>query len=101
MQAAVFHYGESRLSIGLALELCQAERQGILSEPIKKRILRSRQLVERIIREEETVYGVNTGFGPLCNVRISAEDTRKLQHNLLISHSVGVGEFIEAELAKK
>lgn len=100
MQAAVFHYGESRLSIGLALEICRGERKGILSEAVKERILRSQQLVERIVRNDEIVYGVNTGFGPLCNVRISAEDTRKLQHNLLISHSVGVGEFIAPDLAR-
>lgn len=100
MHASFFHYGESRLSVGLALELCRAERKGGLSEKAKKRILRSRRLVEHILRREETVYGVNTGFGPLCNVRISKEDARKLQHNLLISHSVGVGEYIDPELAK-
>ena len=100
MQKAVFHYGESRLSIGLALEICRRKRKGLLSAAAKERILRSQQLVERIIEKDEIVYGVNTGFGPLCNVRISGKDTRKLQHNLLISHSVGVGEFIDSDLAK-
>ncbi len=41
MQKAVFHYGESRLSIGLALEICQGKRKGLLSVAAKERILRS------------------------------------------------------------
>ena len=100
MPLPIFHYGESRLSIGLALELCRNQRKGILSDAVKERILRSQRIVESIVQREETVYGVTTGFGPLCNVRISPEDTRTLQHNLLISHSVGVGQLIEPESAK-
>lgn len=48
----------------------------------------------------EAVYGINTGFGPLCNTRISKEDTFKLQRRLLLSHSVGVGESVDPEIAK-
>src|SRR5690606_41924181 len=47
-----------------------------------------------------TVYGINTGFVPLCDTRISIEDTRKHQENLLISHAVGVGIPIYKELSK-
>ena len=50
--------------------------------------------------DKKTVYGINTGFGPLCTTLISEEDTRKLQHNLLLSHAVGVGDPIPAEISR-
>ena len=40
------------------------------------------------------------GFGPLCTTLISDEDTRKLQHNLLLSHAVGVGDTIPEEISR-
>jgi histidine ammonia-lyase len=46
------------------------------------------------------VYGINTGFGPLCNSIIDSEKTGELQRNLLLSHSVGVGNPISRELSK-
>ena len=45
-----------------------------------------------IIDRGEPVYGINTGFGKLASVRIAADDLAKLQRNLVLSHSVGVGE---------
>ena len=49
---------------------------------------------------EKAVYGINTGFGPLCSTKIDKEMTGKLQRNLLLSHSVGVGNPIPKEIAK-
>lgn len=49
---------------------------------------------------QAVVYGINTGFGPLCDTLISADATRVLQHNLLKSHSVGVGTPIKPVIAK-
>lgn len=44
----------------------------------------------------EAVYGVNTGFGKLASVKIAADDTAKLQRNLILSHCCGVGEQLDA-----
>lgn len=52
---------------------------------------RSRAVVEKIIAEGRTVYGVNTGFGRLSDVRIPDEDLVRLQINLVRSHACGVG----------
>ncbi|AYO29757.1 MAG: histidine ammonia-lyase [Thermoanaerobacteraceae bacterium] len=65
-----------------------------------ERINRSREYVEGIIKKGEIVYGVTTGFGKFCNVIISSEDTRKLQINLIRSHSVGVGEYFPEEIVR-
>ena len=51
----------------------------------------SRAVVERLVSANETAYGINTGFGKLASVRISPEQVRQLQVNLVRSHSCGVG----------
>lgn len=74
--------------------------QTLLSEESKKQILNSQENVAKIVASGQTVYGINTGFGPLCDTKISEEETRQLQHNLLISHAVGVGNPIKKEISK-
>ncbi len=86
-----FYYGEHRLTIGKALALARGEMVGVVSATARARIAACQQTVARIVESSKTVYGINTGFGPLCNTPISAEQTADLQVNLLISHSVGIG----------
>jgi histidine ammonia-lyase len=56
-----------------------------------ERMNASRKVVERVVASGETAYGINTGFGKLASVRISAEQVRQLQVNLVRSHACGVG----------
>ena len=60
-----------------------------------ERMKASRAVVERVVASGETAYGINTGFGKLASVRISAEQVRQLQVNLVRSHSCGVGAAAE------
>ncbi len=63
-----------------------------LSDRSKQAILHCRQyLEEKLATGTEVIYGVNTGFGALCHVTISAEETAELQLNLVRSHAVGTG----------
>ncbi|MBV8744523.1 MAG: aromatic amino acid lyase, partial [Xanthobacteraceae bacterium] len=48
--------------------------------------------VAEIVRRGEAVYGINTGFGRLANIRIDTDDLATLQRNLVLSHAAGVGE---------
>ena len=57
-----------------------------------KRIDASRRVVENIIAEEKTIYGITTGFGLFCDVLISKEKVEDLQINLIRSHACGVGK---------
>lgn len=75
-------------------------QQVTLSGEAKKRINRSRALIERWIKEGKVIYGVTTGFGEFANVKISEEDTEKLQRNLIISHCAGVGENLPPLIVK-
>lgn len=95
-----FHYAEDQLSAGLALEISQGLCKCAIANYAAKRIDASQEAVKNIVARGETVYGINTGFGPLCTTIISAEDTKKLQCNILKSHSAGVGEPIPAEIAQ-
>jgi histidine ammonia-lyase len=95
-----FHYGEEKLSVGLGLEIARGLRKAIIGEKAAKQIDESKEAVNSIVQRGKTVYGINTGFGPLCTTVISAEDTKKLQANILKSHSAGVGENIPAEISQ-
>lgn len=60
----------------------------------------SSDIVEKIIAKGDPAYGINTGFGKLAHERIPDQDLEQLQKNLILSHSVGVGEPISAEVAR-
>ena len=99
-QSKIFHFGEDHLTAGIALAIAEGTVQGIVSEQCFGKIEESHLRVQRIVEKGNIVYGINTGFGPLCNTKISKEDTRILQSNILQSHSVGVGDPISIKLAK-
>jgi histidine ammonia-lyase len=66
-------------------------REVELSPASRERMNASRKLVEQILAAGETVYGVNTGFARLSDVRVPDEQLAELQTNLVRSHSGGVG----------
>jgi histidine ammonia-lyase len=95
-----FRYGIDRLTPGLALDICRGRIKGEITGEVVDRINCNRAAIDDIIAEKSVVYGINTGFGPLCTTLISDEDTRKLQQNLLLSHAVGVGDPIPEEISR-
>ncbi|MGB5819047.1 MAG: histidine ammonia-lyase [Saonia sp.] len=96
----MFLFGEDVLTVSIALSIADGKMHGKLSSAARKKIRGNRKIVERIVEKGEAVYGINTGFGPLCTTKISKEETRILQTNILKSHSVGVGSPISVEIAK-
>ena len=73
-----------------------------LSDSVKKNIAKCREyLDDKVKRHDKLIYGVNTGFGSLCNTAISVEDLGKLQRNLVISHACGAGEEVPSDLVKR
>jgi histidine ammonia-lyase len=67
-------------------------RRVALSAAARERVLAARAVIERAAAGGEAVYGVNTGFGDLANVRIPVDKLRTLQERLVLSHAAGVGE---------
>ena len=99
-KTAAFQFGEDHLTAGLALALAEGKVRGLISKEAWERVRESHRVVQHIVDAGEPVYGINTGFGPLCTTSISREETRILQKNILQSHSVGVGKPIDQDLAK-
>ncbi|MGB5038516.1 MAG: aromatic amino acid lyase, partial [Blastocatellia bacterium] len=71
-----------------------------IGDGVLERVSASRAVVEQIVTGDAAVYGINTGFGKLSDMRIRAEDLRALQLNLVRSHSCGVGEPLSREATR-
>ena len=100
MSSSSFQYGADQLTIASTIQLANGARKGVLSKTTIDKIRACQQHITDIVNKNTTVYGVNTGFGILANTKISEADTRILQHKILQSHSVGVGNPIPAEVAR-
>ncbi len=71
-----------------------------IADAVWSRIEKSREAVERIAAGNEPAYGINTGFGHLCEKRIPPDQVETLQKNLILSHAVGVGEPTPPEVVR-
>ena len=93
-------YGVDHFTYQDVINIINGKQKANLDKKSKTQIQNSYQNVQKIVKSDKTVYGINTGFGPLCDVKISEEETAQLQENLIISHSVGVGKPIAKEISK-
>ncbi len=80
-----------RLSLAQVAAVANGDERVALSAAARQRVEAARRVVEKIVAEEQTVYGINTGFGKLSDVHIEQSQLRELQLNLVRSHSCGVG----------
>lgn len=96
------HYISSDLlSIEMINEIVFQGKQLALSEEAIVNIEKCRKyLDDKMKSNSEPIYGINTGFGSLCNVKISNENLSKLQENLVKSHACGTGEEVPHEIVK-
>lgn len=84
-------------------QLRQVSRKPVqltLSDAAFADIEKSTQMVEKVIREGRTVYGINTGFGLLANTKIAPEDLETLQRSIVLSHAAGIGEFMRDQTVR-
>jgi histidine ammonia-lyase len=70
------------------------------SEAARQRIETNRNYLDEILKGGHTYYGINTGFGSLCNVRIADNELSDLQHNLVRSHACGMGDEVAEEIVR-
>ncbi len=66
----------------------------------KSDLLKSRSVVDRALQDGNAYYGINTGFGALAGKRVDSGNLKQLQRNLILSHSVGVGNLIPKEICR-
>ena len=90
-----------KLTIEKIREIISGNYQLALSDASLEKIQACRAYLDKKIEHSgKAVYGVNTGFGSLCKVKISDHDLEQLQYNLIRSHACGVGEIIPDEICK-
>jgi histidine ammonia-lyase len=89
------------LEISTIGELLFQQRKIELSKSAKDKILKCRAYLDhRMQAEAEPIYGINTGFGSLYNVKISKDKLTQLQENLVMSHACGIGERVPNDIVK-
>lgn len=72
-----------------------------LSEDTKQAVINCRKYLDKkVANQKEPIYGINTGFGSLCNISIEGKDLSMLQENLVRSHACGTGEVIDGSLVR-
>lgn len=96
----MFKYGIDHLTVDKVIAIANGKLEAVITEAAKEKVNVCRAKVETMANSDAAVYGINTGFGPLCDVQITPEETSKLQENLLITHAVGVGNPIDKTLSK-
>jgi len=82
----------SHLTLDEVLQVARENAQTVITEKAIARTRNGRKALERLLKEKEVIYGVNTGFGALSNFRIPPEDLKQLQTNLIRSHSASIGQ---------
>lgn len=89
------------LSLEVVQEIVNQNKTLALSEEVTASIQKCRTYLDNKMASNQTaIYGINTGFGSLCNVKISNENLTKLQENLVRSHACGIGEEVPHEIVK-
>jgi histidine ammonia-lyase len=96
------HYISSDiLDLPIVKEIIESNKLLELSEEALLNITKCKTYLDSKIKDNETpIYGINTGFGSLCNVKISSENLSKLQENLVMSHACGTGDFVPKPIVK-
>jgi histidine ammonia-lyase len=87
----MIHLDGCSLTAPLLARIAAGERV-TLDEGALARVSENRVVVDRIVAEDRTVYGINTGFGQFATVVIPADQLQQLQLNLIRSHAAGVGD---------
>jgi histidine ammonia-lyase len=66
-----------------------------------ERVDAARDVINKIVDENQVAYGINTGFGVNSNIMVDRKDISKLQHNIILSHATGVGTPIPVNIARR
>jgi histidine ammonia-lyase len=89
------------LDLDTISEIIHNNKKLVLSEEAKNNIIRCREYLDKkMASQTEPIYGINTGFGSLCNVVIPDNELEQLQTNLVMSHACGTGDEVPQDIVK-
>lgn len=101
MQKNIYRLYSSQVDLGLLKSVSKGVVQVVLDDDACARIQSCRDYLDRKLQQEDVVfYGINTGFGSLCNTSIPSKDLEQLQVNLMMSHACGMGEEVPADIVR-
>ena len=88
------------LTLDQLREVYRSPIQLSLDESAIPAINAAEQAVLNVIKENRTVYGINTGFGLLANTRINVDELELLQRSIVLSHAAGTGDFMQEDTVR-
>lgn len=89
------------LDLAIIHDILSNDKKVVLSDDSAQKIQKCRDyLDEKMTTVSKPIYGINTGFGALYNVKIKGENLQKLQENLVMSHACGTGDEVPKEIVK-
>jgi histidine ammonia-lyase len=88
------------LTIEDIIKVARENAKVVIPEKVKEKVKKSREVLEKLVKEGQIIYGVNTGFGALSTKTIPLEENKKLQTNLIRSHATGVGKQLSTEIVR-
>ncbi|RZL50242.1 MAG: histidine ammonia-lyase [Pedobacter sp.] len=96
-----YQIGSGQLSLSVIKNIIEEKQELTLSTSAIERIIKCRKyLDDKLSTNEDPIYGINTGFGYLQNVKVEPAHLTQLQHNLLLSHACGTGQKVPKEIVK-
>lgn len=95
----VFINGEN-LTIADVVEVAKGTMIVEIESATRAKMVKCREFVDSVLDDDKPVYGINTGFGMLSDVRIAHENLEELQINLIRSHAIGVGTPYDKETVR-
>lgn len=98
---SVHYISSEKLTFATLFNILSNKHKLDLSEESRSRIQQCRDYLDRRMDQEDSpIYGINTGFGSLCDTKISKHDLGTLQKNLVMSHACGTGDEVPAEIVQ-
>ena len=97
-----FRIDNQWISLSSLEEILEHSTRLVLGERARAAILNCRAYLDsKVEKTDELIYGINTGFGSLCNTAIASNQLETLQRNLVLSHACGIGEEVPEKLVRR
>lgn len=97
----VHYISTNTLDLKTLYSIVSENKQIQLSDEVKEKITSCRDYLNKKLKnQEDPIYGINTGFGSLYDVKITSNNLTKLQENLMMSHACGTGDKVPEAIVK-
>ena len=101
MSLSTYEISQIPLTVDALMRIVRSRQNVSLSAESRQRIQAARDFLDQKAADPTKVYyGINTGFGSLCDVRIAPEQIEELQRNLVLSHACGMGDEVQPDIVR-